>query len=157
MPWKSWQMGRWSLKRLPSSIDLVATDAICHGKCESNFFTKKYISTTKRAVMEHMPGGCTTNAMKSNWLFSNSNWKLCKWLDKQAESFTIYDFAEKDLNVCSSKGMKKQLEKHHQNSIFFTNEPGRSDIVCFTVMARNHIIRAKIWKTTLTMKKWESL
>ena len=30
-----------------------------------------------------------------------------QWLDKQAESFTIYDFAEKDLNVCSSKGMKK--------------------------------------------------
>ena len=52
---------------MPSSIDLVATDAIYYGKCESNFFTKKYIPTTKRAVMEHMPGGCTTNAMKSNF------------------------------------------------------------------------------------------
>ena len=31
--------------------------------------------------------------------------------------------------------MKKQLEQHYQNSIFFTEDPGRSNVVCFAVMA----------------------
>ena len=68
--------------------------------------------------------------------------KLCKWLDKGTELFTISEphakmcsFTEKDLNVSSLKWMKKLLEQHYQNSIFFTDNPGRSNVVCFTVMA----------------------
>ena len=68
--------------------------------------------------------------------------KLCKWLDKGTELFTMsephakmYSFTEKDLNVSSLKWMKKLLEQHYQNSIFFTDNPGRSNVVCFTVMA----------------------
>ena len=67
------------LTRLPSSIDLVANDAIYYGQCESNFFTKKCIPTTKGAETEHNPGCHTDNAMKSNFE------KLCKWLDGQTE------------------------------------------------------------------------
>ena len=66
----------WSL---PSSIDLVASDAIYHGQCESNFFTKKCIPTTKGTETEHNPGCHTDNAIKLNFE------KLCKWLDGQTE------------------------------------------------------------------------
>ena len=51
------------LRRL-SSIDLVASDAVYHGQCESNVFTKKYIPTTKGAETDQTPGGRTGNAMK---------------------------------------------------------------------------------------------
>ena len=44
-------------------------------------------------------------------------------------------FSEKDRNVYYLKWMKKQLEQHYQNSVFFTDEPGCSRVVCFTVMA----------------------
>ena len=36
------------LRRLPSSIGLVDSDAIYHGQCESNFFTKKTYTYNKR-------------------------------------------------------------------------------------------------------------
>ena len=67
------------LRQLTSSIDLVASDAIYHGQCESNFFTKKCIPTTKGTETEHSPGRHTDNAMKSNFE------KLCKWYDGQTE------------------------------------------------------------------------
>ena len=55
------------LRWLSSSIDLLASDAIYHGKCESNFLTKKCIPTTKGTETEHTPGRRTDNAMKSNF------------------------------------------------------------------------------------------
>ena len=74
--------GKWVndvLRRLPSSIDLVANDAIYYGQCEFNFFTKKCIPTTKGTETEHNPGCHTDNAIKLNFE------KLCKWLDGQTE------------------------------------------------------------------------
>ena len=43
------------------------------GNVNLTFLQKKYIPTTKRAVMEHMPEGCTTNAMESNFKKSYEN------------------------------------------------------------------------------------
>ena len=130
------------LRRLSSSIDLVAIDAIYHAQCESNFFTKKQIPTTKGAETEHTPGHRTGNAMKSNFE------KLCKWHDKETELFTVNElhakmcsFTEKDLNVSFLKWMKKQLEQHYQNSIFFADDPGRSNVVCFSVMASTILLQ----------------
>ena len=73
----------------------------------------------------------------------NSNFeKLCKWVDKETELFTVSElhakvcsFTEKNLYFSSLKWMKKQLERFYQNSIYFTDEPGRSNVVYFTVMA----------------------
>ena len=47
MPSKSLQWADDVLRRFSSSTDLVASDAIYHGKCESNFFTKKCKPITK--------------------------------------------------------------------------------------------------------------
>ena len=54
--------------------------------------------------------------MKSNFE------KLCKWLDKETELFTVSELhgkmcsiIEKDLNISSLKWMKKHLEQHYQN------------------------------------------
>ena len=64
-------------------------------------------------------------------------------------------FAEKDINVYAFKWMKRQLEQHYENSIFFINEPGRLKEVCFTDMAS--IILSEQWykmgKRILMMKK----
>ena len=70
---------RW----LSNNIDLVPSDEIYHGQCESFFFfTKKYIPTTKGTETEHMAGHPTYNAMKSNFE------KLCNWLDGQVDEQT---------------------------------------------------------------------
>ena len=58
----NWQID--VLRRLPSSIDLLASDSIYHGQCKSNFFTKKYIPSTKGTEKEHTPGHRISNAMK---------------------------------------------------------------------------------------------
>ena len=117
-------------------IDLVASDTIYHGQCESDFFTKKCIPITKGTNTEDTPARRTDNIMKSNFE------KLCKWLDGQTELFILsdlhakmYSFTEKDLNVYSLKWMKKQSEQHYKNSIFFTDESQRSNVVCFADMA----------------------
>ena len=58
---------------LSSSIDLVASDAMYHGQCESFFFfTKKCISTTKGTKTEHTAGHTTNNKIISNFE------KICK-------------------------------------------------------------------------------
>ena len=109
------------LRWLSISIDLVASDATYHGQCESNFFFKKYMPTTKGTETEHTPGCRTDNAMKSNFE------KICKWFDEQTELFTVSELHAK---ICSF------AEKNtYQNSIFFTVEPSCSNIVCFTDMA----------------------
>ena len=80
------QLKKWAdnvFRRLSSSIDLVSSDAIYHGHCKSNLFTKKNIPATKEAETEETPGRCTGNAVKSNFE------KLCKWLDKQTEVFAV--------------------------------------------------------------------
>ena len=76
------ELTKWAndvLRRLPSSIGLVASDAIYYGQCKSNFFTKKCIPATKRTETEYSPGCHTDNAMNPN------SEKLCKWLDGQTE------------------------------------------------------------------------
>ena len=103
--------------------------------------------------MEYKPGRRTSNAMKSNFE---------KWLDTQTELFTVSElrakmcsFTKKDLNVSSLKQMKKQLEQHYQNSIFFTDEPGRSNIVYFTVTASTLLSEQwyKDWKDNFNDEK----
>ena len=129
-------MGRWCIKAVVNQHWSSYFWCNISWQCKSNFFTKKCIPTANETETEHAPGSRTDNALKSNFE------KLCKWLDEQTELFTVSElyakmcsFAEKDQNVYSLKWMKKQLEQHHQNSIFFTDEPGRSNIVCFTDMA----------------------
>ena len=124
-----------------SSIDLVASDAIYHGQCESNFFMKICISTTRQKT-EHTPGHCTDKAMKLHLNYI--------WLDQQTKLFTVSKLHakvcsfENDLNVSSLKWMKKQLEEQlYQKFFFSTDEPGCSNVVCFTDMAS--IILSEQW------------
>ena len=55
--------------------------------------------------------------------------------------------------------MNKQLEQHHQNSIFFTDEPDHSNVVYFTDMEST--ILSKQWYKDRTEsfndEKWELL
>ena len=82
-----------ALRRLSSSIDLVASDAIYHGQFESNFFTKKCIPITKGTETEHTLARRTDNTMRSNFE------KLCKWLDGQAELFTLSELHAKNVFI----------------------------------------------------------
>ena len=98
------------------------------------FFYEKCILTAKGTKTEHTLGCPTVNAMKSNFK------KLCKWLEM--ELFTeselhakMCSFTEKDLNVYTLQWIENQLQQHYQNSIFFTDEAGPSNVVCFTDMA----------------------
>ena len=142
MPWKSWKCADYVLRQLSNCIDLVASDAIYHGQCES-FFTKKCILTTKGTETEHAAGHSTNNAMKSNFE------KLCKWLNEQTKLFTVSEWAscknmficKKYLNVYCLKWMKKQLEQHYQN-IFF--ELGYSKSRQFKGSDKYHIIRTMV-------------
>ena len=115
------------LRRLLSSIDVVPSDAIYHGLCESFFFYKKnvYLQETET---EHTVGHPADNAMKSNfefWILSELHAKICS-------------FAEKNLTVYCLQ--------------FF--EPGRSKVVCSTFYryCKYHIIRAmvQIYEITIT-------
>ena len=80
------------------------------GNMNLTFFTKKCMPSTKRVETDHNPGVSELHA------------KMCS-------------FAEKDQNGYSLEWMKKQLEQHYQNSVFFTDELGRLNVVYFTNMA----------------------
>ena len=94
--------------------------------------------------------------MKSNFE------KLCKWLDRETELFTVSElhakmcsFTEKYLNVSSLKSMKMQSQKHYQNSTFFTDDPGSSNVVCLRLWQVQYYQSngTKIGKIILKMKK----
>ena len=93
---------------MSSSIDLVASDAIYHGQCESIFLRKNLYLRQRGQKRNLLTGRPTDNGMKSNFE------KLCKWFDEKTKLFIMSElhtkknlFAEKDLNVYCLKWMKK--------------------------------------------------
>ena len=74
--------------------------------------------------------------------------KLCEWLDGQAEMFTVTELHEMMVklsdgsNVYSVKRLKQKLEEHYKDDSFFTDEPGRSNVVCFRNTASSIITEA---------------
>ena len=69
---------------------------------------------------------------------------LCEWLEKDGdcELYTLQELLIKmdELNggsssVYSEKSLQSKLEGKYQDHIYFTNLPGRPNIVCFRDMA----------------------
>ena len=82
-----------ALRRLSSSIDLVAGIAIYDGQCESRFFTKKYIPTIKETETEHTSGRQIGKARKASFE------KLCAWLEEKTELFTVSELMQKCVHL----------------------------------------------------------
>ena len=131
------------LRRLSSSTDLVASDATMW-ICESAFFTKKCIRTTKRTETEHMAEHPTDNAMKSNFE------KLCRWFDEQTPiSRTVYsEWAScKNVFICRNRSKcllfkidEKAVKKNTTKIHFFLTGPFKGSL--FYRYGKYHIIWA---------------
>ena len=123
-------------RRLSDCIDLVASDAVYHKQCQSNFFTNKGMPGLKETNTEKTPGRPTNTIMQQNFD------KLCDWHEKQTDLFTIAELRTKmcspageNSEVYTIKRMKQKIEERWKHYVFFTNEPGRSNVVCFIDMA----------------------
>ena len=80
MPWKSWICADDVLKQLPNSIDLVASDAIYHGQCES-IFLRKNVYLQQRALKLNTWPNRQHNEIKF--------WKIRQMVDEQTELFAV--------------------------------------------------------------------
>ena len=69
--------------------------------------------------------------------------RVCNWLeeDGDCELYTIKEKHQKMTElaghslVYSEKGLKEKLKTHYKEQVYFTELPGRADIVCFKDMA----------------------
>ena len=124
-------------RRVSGCIDLVASDAVYHDTCKTQFFSDKSLSAKVDIFKtpEQKKLGCPqNNEMQASFKH------LCQWLEEQTELYTVAELYDKicSMSECqaiySIKWLKQQLADHYKNFIFFTNEPGRSNIVCFRDM-----------------------
>ena len=66
--------------------------------------------------------------------------KICEWLDEQTELNTLTELYDKTRclsatdEIYSLNWMKKKLGEHHKDFIIFSDEIGRSNVVCFKDM-----------------------
>ena len=74
-------------RRISLHRDLVASDAIYHQQCKSNFLTKKDIPGQGQSGK--------TSGRPSNKPMVESFKTSCNWLDEQTELYTIVELHEK--------------------------------------------------------------
>ena len=114
--------------RLCDGRDFVATRAKYHRQCRSNFFTFK----EKIKIEKIVPGRKKSNEMQQNFD------QLCTWLEKQIDLFTVSELHQKMGTFSSgidqiygTKWFKEKHSERFEGDIYFTDEPGRSNLVCF--------------------------
>ena len=67
--------------------------------------------------------------------------KICKWVDKEGDcaKFTIRDLQEQikktSKEAYTAQYMKQNSKEHYGEYIYFSEFPGRSDIICFKELA----------------------
>ena len=115
--------------RLSNCNDLVAEEGIYHVTCMTNF--RLWMPSDKKR------GHPTDPNMLEN--FKN----ICAWLEKDTDS-ELYTLQELHLKMeqlsenapCYSlKSLKRKLVEYYGDHIFFTELPGRPNLVCFKDMA----------------------
>ena len=122
-------LGNRVMGRLESCNDLAAEEAKYHTGCMTKFRLKTTSSTKRgRPIDEDMHEGFE---------------KVCEWLENEGESglYTITELHEKmnELNgskeIYATKHLKQKLSDRYKEHIYFTELPGRADVICFRDMA----------------------
>ena len=127
------QLGDAVLGHLESCNELVAEKAVYHASCMANFILKK-------------PGTKKKGRPVDLDMADNFN-KLCTWLEETSdcEMYTLKDFHDKMYELSDSKciyserRLKQKLKDHFKEHIYFTEFPGKADVICFRDTA-SHII-----------------
>ena len=134
----------WALevqRRVLHCHDLVAAEARYHKSCRDKF----YFGTDGESIKS--PGRPTNEKCLNNFSL------LCEWLESEGEMYSLteihkkmMDIAAGDDNVYSQVWLKKKLEERYKLHIFFTDLPGKSNIVCFRNIVQSFygITRKKI-------------
>ena len=115
--------------RLSTCNDLVAEEAVYHISCMNKF----------RLYTQHQNkrGRPTDLSMVENFR------KICCWLEDDADCdlHTLNEIHQKMLEMSddtpcySNKSLKRKLEEHYGEHIFFAQRPGLPNLVCFKNMA----------------------
>ena len=113
--------------RLCDGRDFVAAVAKYHRQCRSNFFNFR-----EKIPSKNGSGRKVDDEMQQNFD------RLCVWLEKEVDLFTVSELHQKMSsfssgidNVYGMKWFKEKLKKRYKDDIYFTDEPGRSSLVCF--------------------------
>ena len=77
--------------------------------------------------------------------------KLCNWLEETSdcEMYTLKDFHDKMYELSDSKciyserRLKQKLKDHFKEHIYFTEFPGKADVICFRDRASHIIYKLK--------------
>ena len=139
----SW--GDTVLARLESCADLVAEEAIYHALCMTNFcIVRKETKKKGRPLDKDMATAFD---------------KLCSWLEEESdcELYTIKELGQEmeklvgHNRIYSEKSLREKLNDRYKEHIYFTELPGRVNVVCFRDMASYFLYQMK--KKTQETKK----
>lgn len=119
-------------RRLTDCIDLVASEAVYHKECRLKFFTDKNVEAPSTARK------CPIGKQPQRYEYFE---KLCLWLDEQVDLFTVSELYSKMQTISDGgeiytrKWFRTKLEERYGDTIFFSDEAGKSPVVCFKDMA----------------------
>ena len=115
--------------RLTSCNDLVAEEAIYHISCMNRF--------RLQINKSHKRGRPLDSTRMENFQ------RVCQWLEEEGDSelYTLSEVHSKmeelseDTECYSKKYLKEKLIEYYGNHIYFTERPGRPNLLCFKDMA----------------------
>ena len=131
------ELGRVVLERLESCIDLVATDALYHLDCATNFRLK----TKQQSIKKGRP---VDTGMKESFE------AICHWLECESETeiysveYLYQKMTKESITSYSKKTFRAKLKERFQDHVYFVESLGsKGELVCFTGMADFIIRRLK--------------
>ena len=128
----------WTLEvrgRLNMCNDLVAAEAIYHKYCRSKFYN----------LISHTAG--VDKGRPEDPQMYQRFVEMCEWLEAADDDvYTLYDLQDKlselsnnDENVYSIVHLKRKLQEHYGDHLFFASVGNRKNVICFRNMAESII------------------
>ena len=130
--WSNQVMGR-----LLTCNDLVAEEAVYHNSCMNRF------------RLEKMNSGKKGRPVNISMMVAYE--KVCNWLENETdcELYTLKEVHEKMSSLCDGdevytiKTLKNKLQETYKDHIYFSQLPGRENVICFRNMADRIIFEMK--------------
>ena len=124
---------KWAIEvkgRLMGMNDLVAEGVLLHKRCNTNFFSERGNQHSEDRGRKRNEGRAKLFKELCNWLEEEIEDNLFT-LDQLREKLVSFDKTPDKALAYTKRYLKQMLEEHFKESVYFTLQERRTDVLCF--------------------------